>query len=188
MLASACSIGGLALSSPAHAAIDAAAIALMRQGGAVLALRHALAPGTYDPPGFTLGQCSTQRNLSDEGRAQARQIGTRFKALGLQAARVRSSPWCRCVDTAELAFGAVDRWTALGSPRGFGEATNDDHLSQMRKALAEVTAQPGRLEVWVTHNFVLSALAGASASSGEGVLLRSDAQGQVQVLARVSFA
>lgn len=84
---------------------------------AVLALRHALAPGTFDPPGFRLGDCSMQRNLSDEGRAQARRIGAWFSARALLPARVRSSPWCRCVDTATLAFGAPERWAALGSPR-----------------------------------------------------------------------
>jgi phosphohistidine phosphatase SixA len=74
--------------------------ALLRTGGAVVAFRHALAPGTFDPPEFRLGDCGTQRNLSDEGRAQARRIGAWFRDRSLAPARVRSSPWCRCLDTA----------------------------------------------------------------------------------------
>src|SRR5262245_58346084 len=69
-------------------------------GGAVVAFRHALAPGTFDPPGFVLADCRTQRNLDDEGRAQAQRIGAWFEARRLRPAAVRSSPWCRCLDTA----------------------------------------------------------------------------------------
>ena len=78
---------------------------LLRKGGVVLAFRHARAPGTFDPPAFRLADCSTQRNLSDEGRAQALNIGQWFKARDLRPAKVLSSPWCRCIDTAILAFG-----------------------------------------------------------------------------------
>ena len=115
---------------PTHAAHEDVA-ALLRQGNVVIAFRHALAPGTFDPPGFQPGVCSTQRNLSDEGRAQARRIGEWFKAAGLQPARVRSSPWCRCLDTATLAFGQAEPWAALGSPHGATETTNTESLARM---------------------------------------------------------
>ena len=114
---------GLAWPLRAAAATDEEVAKLLREGGALIAFRHALAPGTFDPPGFKPGVCSTQRNLSDEGRAQARRIGEWFGARGLKPARVRSSPWCRCLDTATLAFGRVEPWAALGSPRGATEAT-----------------------------------------------------------------
>ena len=107
-------------------------LALLREGGLVLALRHALAPGTFDPPAFRLGDCSTQRNLDDSGRQQARQIGGWFQAQGLQPAHVRSSPWCRCLDTARLAFGPHETWAALGSPQGATEATNAAGLQALR--------------------------------------------------------
>jgi phosphohistidine phosphatase SixA len=161
---------------------------LLREGGVVIAFRHALAPGTFDPPNFTLGDCSTQRNLSEEGRAQARRIGQWFQARGLVPAAVRSSPWCRCVDTATLAFGAAVPWPALGSPRGSPERTNADHLQQLRAALAEARSRRGRFEAWVTHMFVLSDLVQQSTSSGEGLVLRADASGAVQVLARLAPA
>jgi phosphohistidine phosphatase SixA len=156
---------------------------LLRQGGVVIALRHALAPGTFDPPGFQPGVCSTQRNLSDEGRAQARRIGEWFKAARLQPARVRSSPWCRCLDTATLAFGQVEPWAALGSPRGTAETTHAESLDALRRAVAAVP--PQRFEAWVTHQFVLTKLVGGGSSSGEGLVLRADAAGAPQVLARM---
>ncbi len=160
--------------------------AALRAGGVVVALRHALAPGTFDPPGFKLGDCRTQRNLNDEGRGQAQRIGLWFRRQGLAPARVRSSPWCRCLDTATVAFGAADAWAALGSPRGSAEATNDAHLAQLRTALTAV--KPGQFEVWVTHAFVQQALAGTSTASAEGLVLRLDARSSVQAVARLAVA
>jgi phosphohistidine phosphatase SixA len=171
---------------PAHAADDA--FALLRRGGVVLAMRHALAPGTFDPPGFTPGDCTTQRNLSDEGRAQARRSGERLRAAGLLPAAVRSSPWCRCLDTATLAFGRAEPWAALGSPRGVEERTYATQIVELRRALAAATAQAGRFEAWITHMFVLSDLVGTGSSSGEGLILRAGADGRPQVLARLAPA
>jgi len=172
---------------PAGAA-DEDVLRLLHEGGAVIAFRHALAPGTFDPPEFKPGVCSTQRNLSDEGRAQARRIGDWFKAAGLQPARVRSSPWCRCLDTATLAFGKAEPWAALGSPRGATESTNAASLGELRRALAAASAPRRPFEVWVTHMFVLSDLAGTGSSSGEGLVLRADARGAPVVLARLMVA
>ncbi len=160
--------------------------ALLRQGGVVIAFRHALAPGTFDPPGFTLGDCRTQRNLSDEGRAQARRLGEWFAARRLTPAAVRSSPWCRCVDTATLAFGPPLVEPALGSPAGRAETTNDASLRELRRLLSEAAARPGRFEAWVTHMFVLSALVGGGVSSGEGLVLCAGANGDPELLARLT--
>jgi phosphohistidine phosphatase SixA len=159
---------------------------LLREGGCVIAFRHALAPGTFDPPEFRLGDCRTQRNLSDGGREQARRMGQWFTARNLKPARVRSSPWCRCMDTADLAFGGAEPWTALGSPRGATEATNAESLRTLRAALAEAGRQRGRFEAWVTHMFVLQDLAATGTTSGEGLVLRAGAGGAVQVLARLA--
>jgi hypothetical protein len=161
--------------------------AALRSGGVVLAMRHAFAPGTFDPPGFKLGECSTQRNLNDEGRAQARGIGVWFEARALKPARVRSSPWCRCVDTATLAFGAAEPWAALGSPRASGEARNADHPKMLRQALVNASALRRPFEVWVTHMFVLSELAGENTGSGEGLVLRANRTGAPEVLARLNI-
>ena len=147
----------------------------LRSGGVVVAFRHALAPGTFDPPGFALGDCSTQRNLNDQGRDQARAIGRWFEQQGFKPALVRSSPWCRCLDTARLAFGseAVQAWPALGSPRGTSEQAYPEHQALLRKAAAQRRAEGG-LEVWVTHMFVLQDLVGQAVGSAEALVLRGD--------------
>lgn len=177
---------GLPALLPPMARADEPALALLRRGGVVLAMRHAQAPGTFDPPGFRLGDCSTQRNLDEAGRAQARAIGQRLQTAGLVPARVRSSPWCRCLDTAELAFGRAEPWAALGSPRAGTEATNAASLAQLRQALQVAVRQTDRFEVWVTHMFVLADLVGANTASGEGLVLGVDARGQPRLLARLA--
>ncbi len=180
---------GSLLASTAHAATDNTAIAQaaqrLRAGGCVVAFRHALAPGTFDPPQFKLGDCSTQRNLSEEGRAQARRIGAWFQQQALVPAAVRSSPWCRCMDTATLAFNQASVWPALGSPRGATEGTNQQSLQALRRALVDSRAKKGRFEVWVTHMFVLSDLVQTGTTSGEGLVLQADASGAPVVVGRL---
>ena len=175
-----------ALALPVVARAEERVAALLREGGLVIAFRHALAPGTFDPPQFKLGDCSTQRNLNDEGRAQARRIGQWLAARQLAPSDVRSSPWCRCMDTATLAFGRAQAWAALGSPRGASETTNAESLRALQAAVAAASRQPGRFEVWVTHQFVLNDLVGVSTASGEGLLLRDAGDGRLQVLARLA--
>ena len=169
------------------ATAGADAEALLRKGGVVVVFRHALAPGTFDPPGLRLGDCSTQRNLSDEGRAQARRIGEWFKERQLQPAAVRSSPWCRCMDSATLAFGAAQAWAALGSPHGAPETTGASHLQELRKGLVTATGRSGQFEAWFTHMFVQSDLANDSTRSGEALILQADHLAKPQVLARLSI-
>lgn len=155
--------------------------------GGVLMLRHALAPGTFDPPGFRLGECATQRNLNDEGRRQARQLGHWFAARQLRPTRVRSSPWCRCLETARLAFGdRAEPWAALGSPRAGSEEANAQARAQLREGLATVVKRRAGFEVWVTHGFVFSALLGEGASSGDGALLGLGEDGAPRLIVRVT--
>lgn len=183
--------GAAALALPglsrADTTLDAALRRAAAEGGVVM-LRHALAPGTFDPPGFRLGDCRTQRNLSDEGRTQAQRLGAALTARGLRPVRVRSSPWCRCLDTARLAFGAVapvEPWAALGSPHGQAESTNAQSLAQLREALAARVAQRGGVEVWVSHMFVFNAWLGESPGSGDGVVLGLAPDGAPRLAARV---
>ena len=174
--------------SAGQAADSDDAARLLAAGGAVAAFRHTLAPGTFDPPGFKIGDCSTQRNLSDEGRAQARQLGAWFKARQLRPTQVRSSPWCRCVDTATLAFGAATVWPALGSPAEQpAEARRAQQLT-LRAALQLASQRRGAFEVWVTHMFVINDLAQVALAPGEGLVLRADPAGAPQVLARIMVA
>ena len=168
----------------ASAAEDGAALDAIRAGGVAVGLRHAEAPGTFDPPGFRLGDCSTQRNLDAAGRAQARRLGAWFAAQRLVPAAVRSSPWCRCLDTARLAFGdeRVQAWDALGSVRQ-GDASAQ--VAALRAALGRIA--PGRFEVWVSHQFTLNALAGQGTASGEGLVLAGGPDGRApRVLGRLA--
>ncbi len=175
---------GLAALTPGVGANDAVRD-LLRRGGVVIALRHALAPGTFDPEGFRLEDCSTQRNLNDEGRDQARRIGAWFRAQALQPARVRTSPWCRCVDTANLAFGRSEPWMALASPARSDQGERARRVQELQRALATVPA--GRFEAWVTHQFVLQDLSASGASSAEAVVLQATPSGSVSILARATL-
>src|SRR5262245_22825960 len=85
----------------------------MRVPGAVVVVRHSYAPGAFDPPDARLDDCSTQRNLDENGRAQAKRIGEAFGRNGVTVGAVLSSPRCRCLDTARLAFGRVESWDVL---------------------------------------------------------------------------
>jgi len=161
------------------------ALRRLRQGGVVVMFRHALAPGTFDPLEFKLGDCRTQRNLSEAGRLQAQRIGRWFARYGLKPESVRSSPWCRCLDTATLAFGAAQPWDALASPVGSAPVQRQARIQALQSAVRDSTARPG-FQVWVTHDFVVSDLTGSNAQSGEGLVLQANAAGDVLIVARLS--
>ena len=149
----------------------------LRAGACVKLLRHAQTePGIGDPPGFRLHECSTQRNLSAEGLSQAERIGQWFKSHNLRPRAVRSSAWCRCKDTADLAFGGHAVWPALNS--FFGEsAGSETQTVQLRAALARLPA--GEFEVWVTHQVNMTTLTGEGMMVGEAVIV--DGQGKTVV-------
>ena len=153
----------------------------LRAGACVVMLRHAQTdPGIGDPRGFQLDQCSTQRNLSAQGCMQAERIGQWFKSRDLEPSAVKSSAWCRCKDTADLAFGGHRVWPALNS--FFEEArTRDVQTAQLRTALKGMA--PGMFEVWVTHQVNMTALTGEGMTMGEALVL--DVSGTV--LARSTF-
>lgn len=169
------SLAGLALAAP-----DAALVERLRAGGVALMLRHATTdPGIGDPPGFRLDTCSTQRNLSEPGRQQAARIGAWVREQQLVPARVRSSAWCRCLDTARLAFGSAEAWPALNS--FFGEAAaRERQTALLATAVAAIPA--GRFEVWVTHQVNITALTGTYAGMGDGCVIESRAGSPVRVL------
>ena len=149
--------------------------ALLQTDGCVVLMRHATTvPGTGDPPGFKLGVCSTQRNLSDAGKNEAQRIGTWFDSQKLKPRAVLSSAWCRCQDTAQLAFGRHTVWPVLNST--FNDRTlQPDQTRLMTQALARLPQ--GQFEVWVTHQVNITALTGQPVGMGEAVVL--DRKGQV---------
>lgn len=165
----------------AGAADAAVALAELARPGRVLMLRHALAPGVGDPLAFRLGECATQRNLDAEGRAQARRIGERLRAAGIASARVWSSQWCRCLETARLLdIGAVRELPALNSFFDRPQA-RERQLAELRAFLATLPAEGGPV-ILVTHQVMVTAHTGAWVDSGGGVLLAREAGGALRAL------
>lgn len=141
------------------------AAARLRGGGWVLMMRHAQTePGIGDPPGFRLDRCETQRNLSEAGRRQARAAGEALRAAGIVPAMVRSSAWCRCRDTAELAFGRYEPWPALDS--FFEDRAREPAQTAQVQAFARGLREPGNA-VLVTHQVNVVAALGVSPAQGE---------------------
>ncbi len=170
-------LGAVALAlAPAGAAANEEDIwAQLRRGGLVLLMRHAATgPGLGDPPNFRLDDCATQRNLSDEGRADARRIGERLRAERVPIARVYTSPWCRCRETAKLAFGKAEDWEPLSSVFDFAHR-EAEFTERVKKRIGTYsTHKPGGNVVMVTHSVNIAPLAQVTIETGEIVVVRPD--------------
>jgi phosphohistidine phosphatase SixA len=136
----------------------------------VVLLRHALAPGTGDPANFQLEDCTTQRNLSAEGRSQAAQIGQAFRDRGIAVDQVLSSQWCRCLETAALMdLGMVEPYPALNS--FFRDrSTAESQTTAVKQFLLAQAGSPG-VTVMVTHQVNITGLTEIVPRSGEAVVL-----------------
>ena len=158
--------------------------ARLREGGNVVLMRHATTePGVGDPPDFRLGECTTQRNLSAEGREQARRVGEAFRREAIRLDEVRSSAWCRCVDTAQLAFGRHAVWPSINSFFGTAPARE----AQTREVLAAVRALRAPTNwMLVTHQVNITALTGEYLAMGEVFVTRPEDE-RLRVLARQTF-
>lgn len=179
-------LGLLLVFASAQAADLTDLVTSIRSNSHVLMIRHAHAPGSGDPDHFKIGDCGTQRNLDDRGRAQAQQIGRWLRAHGITSARIFSSQWCRCRDTAEgLALGPVNELPALNS---FFERPQDraPNLAALRAFLSQQPTD-GPLVVLVTHFVTISAISGLGVAAGEGVVLRLQGDGGFEVLGRLGF-
>ncbi|MGB7180640.1 MAG: histidine phosphatase family protein [Burkholderiaceae bacterium] len=159
------------------------AAARVVDGGFVLMMRHSTTvPGFGDPPQFTIGQCETQRNLSDAGRSQAQAIGKRLRDAGIHIAQVRNSQWCRCRETAELAFGKTTDWPALNS--FFADrSTEPAQTSRLQAAARSLPAKDNVM--WVTHQVNISAALGTFAGQGE-IVAAQVRDGSLQPVFRIA--
>ena len=148
-------------------------------GTEVYIMRHALAPGFGDPDNIKLGDCSTQRNLSEAGREQAKAAGGWLRSQGLSAdnALVLSSPWCRTLETAALlGLGDVHSTTALSS--FFQQGSQSNTMAELSVVLANIAAnKSANTAVLVTHQVVIAALTGRGVSSGEIMRIRLASDG-----------
>jgi phosphohistidine phosphatase SixA len=155
----------------------------LRQGGHVVLMRHAIAPGGGDPPGFRLEDCATQRNLSESGRQQARLAGEALRSRNIPVRRVLTSQWCRCRETAELlGLGPVEEYPVLNS--FFSDrSTAQAQTEALRRFVSE---SPGESNVvLVTHQVNITELTGAWPASGELVVVRPDGRGGFLLVGRL---
>ena len=156
------------LTLPVHAQASEALWALLKSGGQVVIMRHASTDRTAgDRDTLRLEDCSTQRNLSASGRDEARGVGSAFKARGITVDDVRSSIWCRCLDTATLAFGMVNPWLPLNSI-----FRNREREPNQTRAVRDLIARHrGGTLVLVTHQVNITALTGLYPAEGEMIIL-----------------
>ena len=177
----------LCTSSAIAAEDDAAALwAALRAGGHVALIRHtATIGGAGDPPGFRLDDCATQRNLTDEGRAQARRLGEKFRAEGVSVGKVLSSQWCRCRETVAL----MDLGTPEPAPtfnNAFTLRDRVDELTAGARAIVAAWSGPGTLVV-ATHGANILPLTGVMPEEGGVVVVKAEpaSAAKLRVLGRI---
>jgi phosphohistidine phosphatase SixA len=146
----------------------------------VLLMRHATAPGVGDPANYSLSDCKSQRNLSAEGRSQAKTVGVWLRKQGVSKAEVYSSAWCRCKDTAELLdFGGFTVEPSLAS--FFDEMQKaKESTQQAQQFIAQKLKVKGeKALILVTHHVNIFELMGENIGSGDMVLMKVDAAGKM---------
>jgi phosphohistidine phosphatase SixA len=159
--------------------------ALLRNGGHVILLRHAMTTGSADPTNFDIDDCRTQRNLSERGKQQARKMGALFAARAAETERVLVSRYCRTMETARLSFDTrlIEKSEALDVP------SSDPAAAEAQKAtvMKEIGGFSGSGNlVMITHIENITALTGQSAREGEALIVSPDGE-TLRVLGRIAF-
>ena len=150
--------------------------------GYVLLLRHTIAPGVGDPENFKLNDCSTQRNLSQVGRDDAKAVGDWLKRRDIKISRVESSRWCRAKQTAQLlGIGKVRLNSNLDSLFESADPAKAIQTVRVKKQIVDWRNKSGLL-VLVGHFINIGAVAGVGVGSGEGVLVKADSKGKITVV------
>ena len=157
------------LTTPIKADLDKKLLNQLEDGGKLIFIRHAYAPGNGDPNNFNLNDCSTQRNLNKEGRQQAKYIGEFFKKNNIEIDKVLSSEWCRCKETAKIAFKNFSTNNFLNSFYNSKYAKNKD---KQIKALNDYIKkfQSDKNLILITHYVLISEVLNYAPSSGEIVV------------------
>jgi phosphohistidine phosphatase SixA len=183
-LAGTLAAAALACFAVAAQAADPVPLEELARPGRVLMLRHANAPGVGDPPGFRIEDCSSQRNLDAAGRAQATQLGGRLAKAGVARAKVYSSQWCRCLETARLLqLGPVTELTALNS--FFGRSQDrESNVAALRAFLARLPTD-GPPVVLVTHQFTINDFTSQGTVSGSGTIFELNGTGEPRALGAI---
>ena len=159
----------ISLTSPVKADLNKKLINQLEEGGKLIFIRHAYAPGSGDPDNFNLNDCSTQRNLSKEGQRQAEYIGEFFRKNKVKIDKVLSSEWCRCKETAKIAFKNFSTNSFLNSFYSSKFAKNKDKQVKALKEYIQKFKSDKNL-VLVTHYVLISEILNYGPSSGEIVV------------------
>ena len=144
-------------------------VSVLKEGKKIIFIRHALAPGNGDPSNFDIKDCSSQRNLNEKGRLQSKKIGNFFKNYDIKIDKVLSSEWCRCKDTAEIAFGNFETFNALNSFYDTKFYKNKSKQIKDLKIFINNWESDSNLII-VTHYVVISSLLNRTTSSGEMII------------------
>ena len=146
------------------------AIRYLKEGNKIIFIRHALAPGRGDPPGFKIDDCKTQRNLDQIGVNQSKKIGIIFRENEIKIDQVLSSQWCRCKDTARYAFKNFEEFPALNSTFSPPyDKKEKKQIKELKNFVQNWSGKGGNL-VLVTHYVVITAVTSVGPSSGEMVI------------------
>lgn len=160
------------------------ALAMLKQPGHHLLMRHALAPGISEPDKFVLEDCTTQRNLDDVGRAQSVALGKAFAQAGVTPDRLLSSPWCRCIDTAALmGIGSVEKFDLLYSVWEEPNEMAEKSARELTQWL--INLDPNQTVVMVGHSINILAMTGRVLQSGHGLILKVE-DGVIDVVATIA--
>ena len=159
----------ISLTTPIKADLNKNLLNQLEDGGKLIFIRHAYAPGGGDPDNFNLNDCSTQRNLNNEGREQAKYIGEFFKKNKIKIDKVLSSEWCRCKETAEIAFKDFSTNSFLNSFYSSKFAKNKDKQIKMLNNYVKKFTSDKNL-ILVTHYVLISEVLNYAPSSGEIVV------------------
>ena len=159
----------ISLITPIKADLNKNLMNQLKDGGKLIFIRHAYAPGSGDPANFNLNDCSTQRNLSEEGRNQAKLIGEFFIKNKIEIDKVLSSEWCRCKETAKIAFRNFSTNSFLNSFYSLKYAENKDKQVRALNNYIKNFESKKNL-ILVTHYVLISEVLNYGPSSGEIVV------------------
>ena len=159
----------ISLTTPIKADLYKNLINQLKEGENLIFIRHAYAPGNGDPAGFNLNDCSTQRNLSEDGRKQAQRIGEFFIKNKIKIGEVLSSEWCRCTETAKIAFKKFSKNSFLNSFYSSKYSKNKDkQVKALNKYIKNLDSKKNL--ILVTHYVLISEVLNYAPSSGEIVV------------------
>ena len=159
----------ISLSTPIKADLEKKLLNQLEDGEKLIFIRHAYAPGNGDPNNFNLNDCSTQRNLNKEGREQAKYIGEFFKKNNIEIDKVLSSEWCRCKETAKIAFKNFSTNNFLNSFYSSKYAKNKDKQIEALNDYIKKFQSDKNL-ILITHYVLISEVLNYASSSGEIVV------------------